>query len=166
MDTQNSYVVSDQKPIAVIGLNDVVVVNTDEAILIADKSSGTNIQNMYYNLKSEVSNDKPWGAFYEIKKGKNFAIKKLKIAPFQRTSLQLHHNRSEYLIVIEGSAAVIVGDESYTLNPGDSVHVLQSAVHRITNNGLEELVIVEVQVGSPISENYIIRIQDDYGRLS
>ncbi|CAG7589613.1 MAG: cupin domain-containing protein [Candidatus Midichloria sp.] len=93
------------------------------------------------------------GNVFKIKRGKNFAIKKLKIAPFQRTSLQLHHNRSEYLIVIEGSTSIIVGYESYTLNPGDGVHVPPSAVHRITDNELGELVIVEVQVGSPISED-------------
>ena len=166
MDTQNSYIVADHKPTAVIGLNDVVVINTEEAMLVADKSCSNHVKSLYnkFNYSAKVKENRPWGNFDEIAKGSNFAVKKIKIAPSQRTSLQLHKHRSEYLVAIEGSAYVVIGNESYILKPGDGVYIPSNTPHRIANNGLSELFIIEVQTGGLISEDDIVRIQDDYGR--
>jgi len=212
MDTLNSYVISNHKPIAVIGLKDVLVVNTNEAILVACKSDNINIKKMYYHYNANYSdsvseffyqenfseikeeaqdylfpknegdsnsniNDvelsrnlskkkfhKPWGYFYDIQRKKNFAIKKLNISPFQRTSLQLHKNRSEYLVVIDGSASITVDCENYILERGDDIYIPCNTIHRIANNGKDDLFIIEVQSGDIISENDIVRINDDYGR--
>jgi mannose-1-phosphate guanylyltransferase/mannose-6-phosphate isomerase len=186
MDTQDSYIVSEQKPATVIGLQNILVVNTEEAILIADKSnSNSAISKMYHKFKDikesksitnklinkvciqngeEAHQYRPWGHFYFIENTANYAVKKLTICHSHRTSLQFHHNRCEYIIVLSGIGSIVIDDKEIELKPGVTTKIMQKQKHRIINSGNSDLVIIEVQTGL-ISEEDIVRLEDDYNRV-
>ena len=165
MDTQDSYIVGNHKPTAVIGLKDIMVVHTEEALLIANKNAGLKISSIYNQCHSKDGYYRPWGGYSNIEKGDNFLIKKLNVMPFQRTSLQRHEKRSEHWIVVDGIASVRIGDEEKTLKSGESAYIPINTVHRISNDHDRNLLMVEVQIGSELSEDDIVRSDDDYGRI-
>ena len=164
MDTEDSYVIGNHKPTAVIGLKNVMVVHTNDAVLVTNKDSSSKISAIFNQFYSKKEHHKPWGDYSNLEKGSNFLVKTLNVMPFQRTSLQRHEKRSEHWIVIDGTASVVIGDEILELKSGDNAYIPANTMHRISNEQDRNLLIVEVQIGEP-SEDDIIRFHDDYGRI-
>jgi len=107
----------------------------------------------------------PWGFYQVLWEGEGYQIKKLVVLPGKKLSLQYHHQRSEHWVIVKGSALVQVGDDSLTLGKNGSIYIPKGVKHRITNNGVTALEIVETQVGNYLGEDDIVRLDDDYGRI-
>jgi mannose-1-phosphate guanylyltransferase/mannose-1-phosphate guanylyltransferase/mannose-6-phosphate isomerase len=172
-DSTNSYVRSDDgRLIAVIGIQDMVVVSTGDAVLIAPRAQTAAVKDIVKRLKdagrAEATHHRriyrPWGNFTDIDRGGNFRAKLLEIKPGCRISLQKHKQRSEHWVVVQGTAKVTRGEEVSLLHVNQSIYIPQGVVHRLENPGPGLLHIVEVQVGDYLEEDDIIRIEDAYGR--
>ncbi|MEW6481790.1 MAG: phosphomannose isomerase type II C-terminal cupin domain [bacterium] len=111
-----------------------------------------------------IFEEKPWGRYDVLDSGKNFKVKRIKVYPGHRLSLQLHHKRSEHWVVVSGCANVRVSDKELILKSGDCVFIPVSSPHRLENKGKEDLVVIEIAFGDYIEEDDIERIEDDYGR--
>ena len=112
----------------------------------------------------EFSQDRPWGSWHVLDEGPGYKVKRIEVKPGQRLSYQTHEHRSEHWVVIFGIATCTIDGETFVAAPGESVDVPSGAKHRLANDGLEELVIVEVQRGAYTGEDDIVRLEDDYGR--
>jgi mannose-6-phosphate isomerase-like protein (cupin superfamily) len=112
------------------------------------------------------SETRPWGSWHVIDVSDGYKVKRIHVAPGQRLSLQTHEHRSEHWVVIQGEATCTVGEETVVVGTGQSIDVPLGAAHRLANEGSEELVIIEVQLGSYTGEDDITRLQDDYGRIN
>ena len=115
-------------------------------------------------MSVDYSEERPWGAWYVLDEGPDYKVKRIHVMPGKRLSLQSHQFRAENWIVVKGTALVQVDDQVCTLKPGEMTTILQGAKHRLTNEGSDELVIVEVQRGSSTAESDITRYEDDFGR--
>jgi len=173
METANSYLYSEDSLLASIGLKDMVVINTKDALLIAPLSEVEKVKELVVELESrnreEVLNHKevyrPWGSFCVIEEGKNFKVKTLHVNPGGSLSLQKHMHRSEHWVVTSGSATVIKGAEKLVLKEHESIHIEKEEIHSIRNETNEVVSILEVQTGSFLGESDIVRFKDDYGRV-
>ncbi|WP_207457434.1 mannose-1-phosphate guanylyltransferase/mannose-6-phosphate isomerase [Azospirillum sp. SYSU D00513] len=171
-DARNCYIRSEEHLTAVVGLNDVIVVVTDDAVLVAGKDKVQNVKAVVERLKRQgrpepVSHRKvhrPWGSFQSVHAGARFQVKNLTVLPGARLSLQKHHHRAEHWVVVQGTALVTRGDETLTVYENQSVHIPMGTVHRLENPGKVPLCLIEVQSGSYLGEDDIIRIDDTYGR--
>jgi mannose-6-phosphate isomerase len=113
-----------------------------------------------------TSDVRPWGSWHVLDEGEGFKVKRIEVNPGSRLSLQWHEHRSEHWVVVTGTATCTVGEETVVLRPGGTVDIDVRQAHRIANEGVEKLVIIEVQRGSYTGEDDIVRLQDDYGRAS
>ena len=112
------------------------------------------------------SEDRPWGSWHVIDVNDGYKVKRIRVEPGCRLSLQTHEHRSEHWVVVKGVASCTIDDKTFTALPGESVDVAVGASHRLANDGLDELVIVEVQLGAYTGEDDIVRLEDDFGRVS
>lgn len=173
IDSKNSLVYSNSKTVATLGLENAVVVETEDAVLVCDKKNLNGIKKIYKKLSGKNTSAKeihktvfrPWGCYTVLEEGIGFLTKCIIVNPNAKLSLQLHHHRSEHWIVLEGEATVIKGDNTYTLEAGKSIDIDIEEVHSLQNHGSEQLKILEVQQGDILDENDIIRLQDIYGRV-
>jgi mannose-1-phosphate guanylyltransferase/mannose-6-phosphate isomerase len=173
VDTHNSLLFSKKRLLATIGVSDLLVVETDDVILIAKKEEGQKVKEMVENLKAKgksevevhVTTHRPWGSYTVLEEGERFKIKRIRVLPLAKLSLQLHYHRSEHWIVVTGTARVTINDEEKIVHEGESIFVPKSAVHRVENPGKVPLEIIEVQVGEYLGEDDIVRLEDIYGRL-
>jgi len=171
-DTQNCYIQSEDKLIATIGLKDTIIVQTDDAILVAAKDRVQEVKGIVDKLKSldrpEVKLHRkvyrPWGYYDSIDSGERFQVKRIVVNPGAKLSLQMHYHRAEHWVVVSGTAEVVNGDEVLLLKENESTYIPLGTVHSLSNPGAIPLEIIEVQSGSYLGEDDIVRIEDVYGR--
>ena len=171
-DSAGNYVFSESRLVAVVGLTDHVVVETKDAVLVAPKDRVQDVKKLVSRLKAggrtehllhrEVS--RPWGSYDSIDFGDRFQVKRLMIKPGAQLSLQLHHHRAEHWIVVSGTAQITCGEKVFLLEENESTYIPLGVKHRIENPGKIPLHIVEVQSGSYLGEDDIVRFEDRYGR--
>lgn len=172
-NVKNSFIYSQKEVVAVSDLEDVVIVETEDAIMACKMDKSQNVKNLYENLKSIQSGTtrlhktvfRPWGYYTCMNEGDGYLTKTICVLPQQKLSIQSHNYRSEHWVVLEGEALVIKGDKEYHLNPGESIDIPIKEKHSLQNPYDKELKIIEVQKGDYISEEDIIRYQDVYGRV-
>ena len=162
-----------EKAIAAIGTEDLVIVDTPDALLVADRSKSQEVKLVVDALKASADVEltelpatvhRPWGMYATLKQEDGYQVKRISVAPGQKLSLQYHQKRAEHWVVTQGKAIVQVGDDEYETGPGEYRYIPLGEKHRLTNIGDTELVLVEVQVGSYLGEDDIVRIEDVYGR--
>lgn len=171
-DTSNSMIFAENRIVSVIGLNDIVVVETADAIMIADKSQCQSVKKIVKQLANEKRPEinthrkvfRPWGSYESIDQGDRFQVKRIVVSPGSQLSLQMHHHRAEHWIVVTGTAKVTRGDEVTLISENESTYIPLGVKHRLENPGAIPLEIIEVQSGSYLGEDDIVRYQDDYGR--
>ncbi len=171
-DVTNSYISSTNKLAAIIGVKDLIVINNDDTLLVVHKSKTEDIKKVVNDLtklgRSEALKHnivyRPWGYYQIIEKSKLFLVKKIRIYPKHKISLQYHTQRAEHWVVVQGVADVQVGEKIHQLSENDSIYVPKGIQHRISNIGEIDLDIIEIQTGSYLEEDDIFRIDDDYGR--
>lgn len=172
IDSENSMVYSTHKTVATLGLKDAIVVETEDAVLICDKKSTNGIKNIYKKLNGKNTTAKeihktvyrPWGYYTVLEEGNGFLTKCIVVNPEAKLSIQLHHHRSEHWIILEGTATVVKGDKTYTLEAGTSIDIGIEEIHSLQNLHGEQLKVLEIQQGDILDENDIERIEDIYGR--
>ncbi len=171
-ETNNCFIRSERGLIATIGCEDMIVIDSDDAILIANKNNTQDIKKIVGRLKKDNrderkthrKNFRPWGYYDSVDAGKNFQVKRLTVYPGKRLSLQLHHKRSEHWVVVKGVATVTKGEEEFVLHENESTYIPPETKHRLENAGDDILEIIEVQSGSYLGEDDIVRYDDDFGR--
>jgi mannose-1-phosphate guanylyltransferase/mannose-6-phosphate isomerase len=172
LDTKNSLIYSDDVLTTVAGLDDIVVVTTRDAVLVASREASGNVKTLVEDMKAKGVREasehlkmyRPWGAYQRIDIGSRFQVKRITVKPGGRLSLQKHHHRSEHWVVVSGTAEVTVGDKVMELHENESTYIPIGEIHRLANPGKVPLEIIEVQVGSYTGEDDIVRIEDVYGR--
>ena len=173
LGSKNSLIYSTSSLVTTIGLEDTIVVETEDAILVCDRAKAQDVKELYNDLKSK--NDtvhsvhktmyRPWGYYTVLQEGEGFLTKCIMVNPGAKLSLQLHHHRSEHWVVLEGTAKVIKGKEEFILSSGESIDLAVEEVHSLQNPYKEPLKILEVQRGEILDENDIVRLEDAYGRV-
>ena len=169
----NCYVSTDGRLTTLIGVDDLVVVATQDAILVADRARAAEVKTLVETMKAEQRPEatehprvhRPWGWFQTLDLGTRFRVKRIVVYPAGRLSLQKHHHRAEHWVVVTGTAAITVGAETKTLSENQSVFISLGEVHRLENPGLIDLELIEVQTGSYLGEDDIVRIEDVYNRV-
>ena len=172
-NVKNSFIYSQKELVAVSDLNDVVIVETEDAIMACKMNKTQNVKLLYDKLKENQSDItqlhktvfRPWGYYTCMNRGKGYLTKTICVQPKQKLSIQSHNHRSEHWVVLEGKALVVKDEEKHYLKPGDSIDIPIQAKHSLQNPYDEELKIIEVQKGDYISEDDIIRYEDCYGRV-
>ena len=171
--SKNSFVYSSSKLVATIGLEDVVVVETEDAILACKADRAQDVKKIYDTLKTQNDNTykvhktvyRPWGYYTVLGEGKGFLTKMIQVNPGQKLSVQSHNHRSEHWVVLEGTAKVVLEGKEHILSPGHSVDIAVKEIHSLQNPYNEVLKIVEVQKGDILIEEDIVRYEDMYGRV-
>lgn len=171
-DSKNCYLYSESRLVAAVGLTDHVVVETKDAVLVAPKDRVQDVKKLVSRLKEAGRYEhslhrevfRPWGSYDSIENGDRFQVKRLKVKPGATLSLQMHHHRAEHWIVVSGTARITRGDEVFLLEENQSTYIPIGVRHRIENPGMIPLHIIEVQSGSYLGEDDIVRFDDRYGR--
>lgn len=172
VDTNNSYIHSENRLVTTVGVSDHIVVETADAVLVAHKDSAQDVKNIVDQLKSAERDEatihhkayRPWGAYECIDFAERFQVKRITVNPGARLSLQLHHHRAEHWIIVKGTAKVTCGDEEFIMSENESTFIPLGEKHRLENAGKIPLELIEVQTGSYLGEDDIIRFDDVYGR--
>src|SRR5579862_1465593 len=171
-DSAGNYLYSESRLVSAVGLKDHVVVETKDAVLVAPKTRVQDVKKLVSQLKEQGRYEhslhlevfRPWGSYDSLESGPRFQVKRLKVKPGAALSLQLHHQRAEHWIVVAGTARVTRGDEVFLLEENQSTYIPIGVRHRIENPGMIPLEIFEVQSGSYLGEDDIVRFEDVYGR--
>ena len=172
-NTYNSYVKTDQKLVAVIGVNDLVIVSTKDALMVAHKDSVQDVKIITELLKTRMRSEwelsrevyRPWGKYDSIDSADGYQVKRLTVNPGAKLSVQMHHHRSEHWVVVSGQARVHYGTEAHDLKVNESTYHGKNVVHALENLGDSPLELIEVQVGDYLGEDDIVRLDDVYGRV-
>ncbi len=172
-DSKNSFVYASSKLVATIGLEDTVVIETEDAVLACKKDRTQDVKHIFEILKKQNDDThrihktvyRPWGFYTVIAQGEGFLTKIIHVNPGQKLSLQSHNYRSEHWVVLYGTAKVILEGKELVLSPGHSVDIPLKAIHSLQNPYNEDVEVIEVQMGSPLIEEDIIRYEDMYGRV-
>jgi mannose-1-phosphate guanylyltransferase / mannose-6-phosphate isomerase len=171
-DTKNTLVIAQHRLVACVGVEDVVVVETADAVLVAAKDKAQAIGPMVAKLKAAGREEcrqhrkvhRPWGTYDSIERGERFQVKRIVVNPGATLSLQMHHHRAEHWIVVRGTARVTRGEETFLLTENESTYIPTGTRHRLENPGKLPLEIIEVQSGAYLGEDDIVRFDDAYGR--
>jgi len=171
-DSRNTFVHASSRLVSVVGLDDVIVVETADAVLVADRAQSQNVKMIVNRLGREQRGEqalhrkvhRPWGWYDSIDMGGRFQVKRIQVKPGASLSLQKHHHRAEHWIVVSGTAEVTNGDQVLLLTENQSTYIPVGTVHRLANPGRLPLEIIEVQSGSYLGEDDIVRFEDTYGR--
>lgn len=171
-DVKNSLLISDKKLVAAIGVENTVLVETDDAILLASMDRVHDVGELVSQLQDQSAPQtelhrkvyRPWGSYDSLESGDGFQVKRLIVKPGEKLSLQMHKHRAEHWIVVKGLAEVVNGDDTFLLNVNESTYIPLGAKHSLANPGKDDLEIIEVQSGSYLGEDDIIRFEDVYGR--
>ena len=172
-NVKNTYVRSEKNLVALLGVEDLVVVETSDAILIAKKNQSENVKSIVNKLlieeKYEAENNRivqrPWGYYESIDRGERYQVKRIRVFPGEALSVQMHHHRAEHWIIVAGTAKVYIDGEVSILTENQSIYVPLGAVHSLENPGILPLDMIEVQSGAYLGEDDIVRYSDKYGRL-
>ena len=173
-ETKTSLIRGEEKLIVTLGLKDLMIIDTKDALLVANKNSSQEIKNIVATLnKNKIKEGKihkkiyrPWGFYISIEERDSWQIKKIFVNPNAALSLQMHKRRSEHWVVVEGTAKVQVNDEVKFLFKNESVYIPIESKHRLTNPRKVPLILIEVQTGDYLGEDDIVRFDDNYGRIS
>ena len=168
----NSYIRAENRMVAVLGLSDVVVVETADAVMVAHKDKVQDVKNIVAKLNQSGRSEgvfhrrvyRPWGSYEGVDAGGRFQVKRISVKPGAKLSLQMHHHRAEHWIVVSGTAKVVCDDKELLLTENQSTYIPLGSVHRLENPGIMPLDIIEVQSGPYLGEDDIVRFQDDYKR--
>jgi len=171
IDCRNTYAYG-QRLVAMVGLDDVIVVETDDAVLVGKADRMQEVKTVVSQLKADGRSEaawhrkvyRPWGAYDSIDNGERFQVKRITVKPGGTLSLQMHHHRAEHWIVVSGTAEVTRGDEVLLLSENQSTYIPLGVTHRLRNPGKLPLELIEVQSGSYLGEDDIVRFEDTYGR--
>jgi mannose-1-phosphate guanylyltransferase/mannose-6-phosphate isomerase len=171
-DTHDCYVHSTSRLVAAVGMEDHIIVETKDAILVAPKDRVQDVKDLVAKIKKSGRSEsalhrevfRPWGSYDSIDSGDRFQVKRLSVKPGGVLSLQMHHHRAEHWIVVQGTARITRNDETFLLAENESTYIPVGATHRIENPGKVPLHIIEVQSGSYLGEDDIVRFEDNYGR--
>ncbi len=172
-DVTNSHIQSNDRLIAALGIDELIIIDTADALLVANKNRAQDVKHIYSDLKiSEHQTYKyhktvhrPWGAYTVLEEGPRFKIKRIVVKPGASLSLQMHHHRSEHWIVVSGTAKVLNGDREMLVSVNESTYIPTGNKHRLENPGVVDLIIIEVQSGEYLGEDDIVRFEDNYGRV-
>jgi mannose-1-phosphate guanylyltransferase/mannose-6-phosphate isomerase len=170
--TKNCYVNAEKRLVATVGVEDLVIVETADAVLVAHKGHSQDVKKVvdWLHKEGRVEHEehrkiyRPWGSYESIERGERFQVKRLIVKPGEQASLQLHHHRSEHWVVVSGTANITVGDKVHLVSENESIYIPLGVQHRIHNPGRIPLHFIEVQSGSYLGEDDIVRIDDEYGR--
>ncbi|WP_323004064.1 mannose-1-phosphate guanylyltransferase/mannose-6-phosphate isomerase [Denitromonas sp.] len=171
-DVQGSLVIATDRMVACVGVSDVVVIETPDAVMVLDKSRTQEVKKIVARLKAEKRPQasahrkihRPWGYYDSIDHGERFQVKRIVVNPGASLSLQMHHHRAEHWIVVSGTARVTRGEETFLLSENQSTYIPLGTTHRLENPGRLPLEMIEVQSGSYLGEDDIVRFEDTYGR--
>jgi mannose-1-phosphate guanylyltransferase/mannose-6-phosphate isomerase len=171
--SKNSFVYSSSKLVATIGLEDTIIVETEDAVLACRKDRSQDVKQIYETLRIQKNDThlvhktvyRPWGFYTVIAQGEGFLTKLIHVNPGQKLSVQSHNHRSEHWVVLTGTAKVLLDGQENFLEPGRSIDVPVKAVHSLQNPFDEAIEIIEVQKGSLLAEDDIVRYEDMYGRV-
>jgi len=172
-DTHNTYVQSEGRVVGVVGAQDLIVVDTPDALLVAHKNHAQSVKAIYSKLKNKAHDayklhrtvHRPWGTYTVLEEGEGFKIKRIEVKPGASLSLQMHYHRSEHWIVVSGMANVVNGEREFLIHTNESTYIPAGHKHRLTNPGKISLVMIEVQSGAYLGEDDIVRFNDMYGRV-
>ena len=172
LETEGSYVRSESQLVAALGVKDLTIVATDDAVLVAPRERAQDVRYLVDQLRAIGRKEahshrtvyRPWGSFRSIDMGEGFQVKRITVKPGAKISLQKHAHRAEHWVVVQGRARVTRDDEIIDLRASESATIPLGAVHRLENTGNELLHLIEVQTGSYLGEDDIVRFQDSYGR--
>ncbi len=173
-DATNCYIQAEGRLVGAVGVDNLLVIDTPDALLIADKSRAQDVKQIVKQLKAgghEASKlhrtvHRPWGTYTVLEEGQLFKIKRIVVAPGGQLSMQMHHHRSEHWIVVQGAAKVTNGEDSFLVNTNESTYIPAGNKHRLENPGKIDMVMIEVQSGAYLGEDDIVRFEDKYGRTS
>ena len=171
-DSRNTLVHATSRLVSAVGLDNIVVVETPDAVLVADRSKSQDVKTIVNRLSAAQRDEqnlhrkvhRPWGWYDSIDMGERFQVKRIMVKPGASLSLQMHHHRAEHWIVVQGTAEIVNGDKTLLLTENQSTYIPLGQVHRLSNPGKVPLEIIEVQSGSYLGEDDIVRYQDTYGR--
>lgn len=173
IDTKNSFVYAQDKLVATVGLEDIAIVETKDAILVSKLSEVQKVKEIVEQLKAEERSEfkyhrevyRPWGTYDSIDNGERFQVKRITVKPGAKLSVQMHHHRAEHWIVVSGTAKVTNGDKDILLTENQSTYIPVGVIHSLENPGKLPLELIEVQSGSYLGEDDIVRFDDKYGRV-
>lgn len=171
-DVADCYILSDKRVVGAVGISNLIIVDTPDALLVADKSKAQAVKHLYAALKAKgheahkhhLTMHRPWGTYTVLEEDPSYKIKRIEVKPGASLSLQMHHHRSEHWIVVSGIAKVVNGDRELFVGTNESTYIPAGHKHRLENPGLLKLVMIEVQSGQYLGEDDIVRFEDIYGR--
>jgi mannose-1-phosphate guanylyltransferase/mannose-6-phosphate isomerase len=171
-DVENSYIRSEGRLISAIGVRDLVIVETDDAVLVAPRDRAQEVKTIVSELDRAGRSEselharvyRPWGTYEGVAEGERFQVKRISVKPGGQLSLQMHHHRAEHWVVVQGTARVTIGDEEIMLTENQSTYIPLGVTHRLENPGEIDLTLIEVQSGAYLGEDDIVRFDDIYGR--
>ncbi len=173
IDSRNTHIENHDRLVAAIGLDNLLIIDTPDALLVADKSKSQEVRQVVRQLKASHHEAhkqhrtvmRPWGTYTVLEEGFGFKIKRIVVKPGASLSLQMHHHRSEHWVVVSGTAEVVNGEQTIVLNANESTYIPAGHKHRLANLGESELSLIEVQCGHYLGEDDIVRFDDIYGRV-
>jgi mannose-1-phosphate guanylyltransferase len=171
--TVNTFVHADSRLVATVGVEDLVIVETKDAILVAHRDQVQDVKKIVEKIKADGRHEhmnhrevyRPWGVYDSIDNGERYQVKRITVKPGATLSVQMHHHRAEHWIVVSGTAMVTNGDEQYLVTENQSTYIPVGQVHCLENPGVIPLELIEVQSGSYLGEDDIVRLKDQYGRV-
>ena len=171
-NSKNSLVSANSRLVSAVGVENLIIVETADAVLVADRKNSQDVKSIVSQLEAQGREEKslhrkvsrPWGWYDSVDEGERFKVKRIQVKPGASLSLQMHHHRAEHWIVVKGVAEITNGDQVITLTENQSTYIPQGQIHRLANPGKTPLEIIEVQSGSYLGEDDIVRFEDTYGR--
>jgi len=172
LNTKNTIAITSKKNVSLLGVSDLIVIETADSVLVANKNNAQSIKdlvnllakNHQHLLNEHTKENRPWGWFETLEEGDTFKVKRIHINPGKSISLQKHQHRSEHWVVVKGTASIIKGEQLFELQENESTFIAKNETHRLTNNTKKMLEIIEVQSGNYLGEDDIERLGDDFGR--
>jgi mannose-1-phosphate guanylyltransferase/mannose-6-phosphate isomerase len=173
IESRNCYIQGDKRVVAAVGVDDLIIIDTGDAVLVADRERAQQVKQVVEQLRETDHSaarfhqtvHRPWGSFTVLEDGTDCKVKRLTVKPGQVLSLQKHHRRSEHWTVVQGTAKVRVGDREFLLQRNESTFIPMGELHRLENPGSEDIHLIEVQCGDYFGEDDIVRLEDRYGRV-
>jgi len=172
IDSKNNLIYGNERVIATVDVEDLIIIDTGDALLVSKKGSSQKVKKVVEKLKEtnsqlhniHLTGHRPWGTYTVLEESNGYKIKRIEVKPGKRLSLQKHFHRNEHWIVVSGTATVTVGDNKYYVRPNESTYIKMGEIHRLENEGKIPVVLIEAQVGEYTGEDDIVRIDDDFKR--
>jgi len=173
VNSSNTFIQSEDRLVAAVGVNNLMIIDTPDALLVANPDFAQDVKTVVSKLKELGHNTaelhkvvfRPWGTYTVLEEGVGFKIKRIEVRSGAQLSLQMHHYRSEHWIVVKGEAVVVNGDQTLIVKENESTYIPAGQQHRLQNKTKKELILIEVQCGGYLGEDDIVRFEDNYGRV-